>query len=370
MRDIVEAIAEWTNAGEAFALATVVSTWSSAPRQPGASMAVAQSGEVVGSVSGGCVESAVYEVARDVLGDGQTRLASYGVADADAFEAGLTCGGGIEVLVQLVDPHSPEPFSVVLKAIQDRLPVAMVTALPGQPAAPGRTPPSGRLVVLTEEHQGLVVNRAADQALADRARSMLAYGTSGVVHVGCAGQQRHDEVAAFVHSFAPPPRMLVFGAIDFATALSRAGKFLGYHVTVCDARPIFATRRRFPDADEVVVDWPHRFLADAVVDERTVICVLTHDPKFDVPLLKHALTTPAGYIGVMGSRRTHDDRTARLLDEGVNEDQLARLHSPIGLDLGARTPEETAISIVSEIIANSWGGSGAPLHATSGLIHR
>jgi xanthine dehydrogenase accessory factor len=163
--------------------------------------------------------------------------------------------------------------------------------------------------------------------------------------------------------------MYVFGAIDFAAAVARVGKFLGYHVTVCDARPVFATRARFPDADEVVVDWPHRFLAGVEVDQRTVIAVLTHDPKFDVPALEVALRTPAGYIGAMGSRRTHEDRTARLREAGLTDEELARLRSPIGLDLGARTPEETAVSIAAELIQLRWGGSGRALTDTEGRIH-
>ena len=174
----------------------------------------------------------------------------------------------------------------------------------------------------------------------------------------------------FIASHAPKAHLIVFGAVDFSAALVRVGKLLGFKVTVCDARPVFATRKRFPDADEVVVDWPHRWLAKQAVDPRTVIVVLTHDPKFDVPALAEALRTPAGYIGAMGSRRTHDDRTARLREAGVSEDDLARIHSPIGLDLGARTPEETAISIAAEIIQQRWGGSGSRLSATAGPIHR
>ena len=195
----------------------------------------------------------------------------------------------------------------------------------------------------------------------DDARGMLAQGLTGVRRYGEHGERRGDELAVFVHSFAPPPRMLVFGAIDFAAAVARAGKFLGYRVTVCDARPIFATEARFPDADEVVVDWPHRYLAKTPVDSRTVICVLTHDPKFDVPVLEVALRTQAGYIGAMGSRRTHEDRLYRLREAGLTEDELARLRSPIGLDLGARTPEETAVSVAAELIQLRWGGSGRPL---------
>jgi xanthine dehydrogenase accessory factor len=173
----------------------------------------------------------------------------------------------------------------------------------------------------------------------------------------------------FVHSFAPPPRMLVFGAIDFAAAVARVGKFLGYRVTVCDARGVFATPARFPDADEVIVDWPHRFLAKTAVDTRTVICVLTHDPKFDIPVLEVALRTPAGYVGAMGSRRTHADRLDRLREAGLSESELSRLRSPIGLDLGARTPEETAVSIAAELIRLRWGGTGQALTDTLGRIH-
>ena len=208
-----------------------------------------------------------------------------------------------------------------------------------------------------------------DQAVDDDARGMLAQGLTAVRHYGEHGERRGDDLSVFVQSFAPPPQMLVFGAIDFAAAVARAGKFLGYHVIVCDARPVFATRARFPDADEVVVEWPHRYLARTPVDERTVICVLTHDPKFDVPVLEVALRTPAGYIGAMGSRRTHDDRLARLREAGLAEDELARLRSPIGLDLGARTPEETAVSVAAELIQLRWGGSGRPLTDTAGRIH-
>jgi xanthine dehydrogenase accessory factor len=209
-----------------------------------------------------------------------------------------------------------------------------------------------------------------DEAVDEDVRGMLAQGVTGVRRYGEHGERLGDELAVFVNSFAPPPRMLVFGAIDFAAAVARVGKFLGYHVTVCDARPVFATRSRFPDADEVVVDWPHRFLAGTEVDARTVICVLTHDPKFDVPVLEVALRTPAGYIGAMGSRRTHEDRLERLHAIGLTEAELARLRSPIGLDLGARTPEETAISIAAELIQLRWGGTGAALTSTEGRIHR
>ncbi|MEO9151521.1 MAG: XdhC family protein, partial [Lapillicoccus sp.] len=214
----------------------------------------------------------------------------------------------------------------------------------------------------------------ADAAIVDDARGLLASGHSETLTYGPDGERRGEGMRVFVSVHAPAARMLVFGAIDFAAACARVGKFLGYQVTVCDARPIFATASRFPEADEVVVEWPHRYLQGELdadrVDERTVLCVLTHDPKFDVPLLEVALRMPdVAYIGAMGSRRTHDDRMERLREIGLTEPELARLSSPIGLDLGARTPEETAVSIAAEIIAVRWGGRGHRLTAVDGPIH-
>jgi xanthine dehydrogenase accessory factor len=221
---------------------------------------------------------------------------------------------------------------------------------------------------------GTLGSSRADDAVADDARGLLASGRSDTLTYGPDGERRGEGMRVFVASYAPRPRMLVFGAIDFAAAVAHVGHFLGYEVTVCDARPVFATRSRFPSADEVVVTWPHRYLADEVaagrVDRRTVICVLTHDPKFDVPVLEIALRLPeVGYVGAMGSRRTHDDRLQRLREAGLGEQELARLSSPIGLDLGARTPEETAVSIAAEIIALQWGGRGDRLAQRQGPIH-
>jgi xanthine dehydrogenase accessory factor len=214
----------------------------------------------------------------------------------------------------------------------------------------------------------LGTDRLTDTVGAD-ARGFLESGTTGFLHYGPEGERLGEGIDVFVNSMAPAPRMYIFGAIDFSASLCRVGKLLGFRVTVCDAREIFATARRFPEADEVVVDWPHRWLASQPVDSRTVICVLTHDPKFDVPALEVALRSNAGYVGAMGSRRTHEDRLRRLKEAGVSDDEIARLHSPIGLDLGARTPEETAISIAAEVISDRWGGSGERLRTTDGPIH-
>ena len=364
MRDILDQITKWWDSGETFGLATVVNTFRSAPRDPGAALAVSGGGEVVGSVSGGCVEGAVYELAREVCETGQPVLQTYGISDDAAFDVGLTCGGIIELFVEPVSRERFLGLGDVAAAIRDEVPVAVATVISG-PGVLG-----ARRIIRADAATGtLGAGDRLDEAVDDDARGMLAQGLTGVRHYGEHGERRLDDLSVFVQSFAPPPRMLVFGAIDFAAAVARAGKFLGYRVTVCDARPIFATHARFPDADEVIVDWPHRYLAQTPIDSRTVICVLTHDPKFDVPVLEVALRTPAGYIGAMGSRRTHDDRLARLREAGLTEDELTRLRSPIGLDLGARTPEETAVSVAAELIQLRWGGSGHPLTDTTGRIH-
>ncbi|GAA3733804.1 xanthine dehydrogenase accessory factor [Spinactinospora alkalitolerans] len=365
MRDIRNAIADLYATGETFALATVIDTYRSSPREAGAAMAVSASGEVIGSVSGGCVEGAVYELAQEVIRTGTPVRERYGVSDDEAFAVGLTCGGTLHVLVEPIDPPRHPQLGEIIAAVNEHRPVAVATVVSG----PG--PLGARRIVWPERAEGGLGTERLDAAVDDDARGMLAQGRTGTLRYGADGQRRGDELEVFVQSFAPAPRMLVFGAIDFAAAVANIGSYLGYRVTVCDARPVFATSKRFPQADEVVVMWPHRYLAEieAEIDERTAICVLTHDPKFDVPVLEVALRSRAGYIGAMGSRRTHDDRMARLREVGVAERDLARLRSPIGLDLGARTPEETAVSIAAELIQTRWGGSGRPLTAVDGPIH-
>jgi xanthine dehydrogenase accessory factor len=365
MRDVIDELEAWWSAGETVGVGTVIGTWKSAPRQPGASMLVGPDGTAVGSVSGGCVEGAVYELAQAVRESGAPLLQRYGVSDDDAFAVGLTCGGIIDVFVERVDRGSFPELGDVAHDIRQGRPVAVATLVAGPDAERvGR-----RLVVRPGEASGTLGTDRLDDAVRDDVEGMLLQGRTGTLHYGRDGERRGDEVSVFVASYAPRPRMIVFGAIDFAAAVARMGSFLGYRVTVCDARPTFATAKRFPDADEVVVEWPHRYLAGTDVDPRTVVCVLTHDPKFDVPLLEIALRMPVAYVGAMGSRRTNDDRLEQLRERGLTEDELARLHAPIGLDLGARTPEETAVSVAAEIISARWGGSGAQLRGTSGAIH-
>ena len=256
-------------------------------------------------------------------------------------------------------------FDELRAAIEAERPVALATIVDGEGV--------GRKVLVRPGHDplGSLGDPDLDRVVVRDALGELAAGTTGIRHYGSHGEAREQAVSVFVESFAPPPQLLVFGAVDFTGALARLGKVLGYRVTVCDAREVFATTQRFPFADEVVVDWPHRLL-ERVGDElgpRDAICVLTHDPKFDVPAVKAALGTRVGYLGAMGSRRTTDDRNRRLREEGVTDDELQRVMAPIGLDLGARTPEETAVAIVAEIIASRTGREAPSLRDRDGSIH-
>jgi xanthine dehydrogenase accessory factor len=371
VRDVLSELMAWYDAGETIGVGTVVATFQSAPRPAGASMLVGPEGTAVGSVSGGCVEGAVYDLAETVVASGEPVLQRYGVSDDDAFAVGLTCGGILDVWVEKVSRETFPELGDVAADIEAGTPVALATVIEHpDPAWLGR-----RLVVRPDQAAaGSLGSPRADDAVRDDAIGLLAAGHNATLTYGPDGERRGEGMRVFVWAFAPKPRLLVFGAIDFAAAVARVGAFLGYHVTVCDARPVFATTSRFPDADEVVVDWPHRYLTAeheaGRLDPRTVLTVLTHDPKFDVPLLEVALRLPElAYVGAMGSRRTHDDRLARLREAGLTEDEIGRLSSPIGLDLGARTPEETAISIAAEIIAGRWGGSGERLAHTEGRIH-
>ncbi|MFC8145340.1 XdhC family protein [Streptomyces paradoxus] len=369
MLDIAEELNRWVGQGRDFAVATVVAVGGSAPRQPGAALAVDADGTAIGSVSGGCVEGAVYELCEQALRDGETVLERFGYSDDDAFAVGLTCGGVIDILVTPVraaDPVRPVVASALAAAAEGEAAV-VARIVSGPPELTGRA----LLVRPDGSHDGgFGAHPELDRTVAAEAGAFLDSGRTGTLEIGERGSRCGAPLTVLVESSVPAPRMIVFGAIDFAAALVRIGKFLGHHVTVCDARPVFATRTRFPEADEIVVEWPHRYLERTDVDARTVLCVLTHDAKFDVPLLKLALRLPVAYVGAMGSRRTHLDRNARLREVGVTDLELSRLRSPIGLDLGARTPEETALSIAAEIVAARRGGSGVSLTGAHTPIHR
>ncbi|MFG2465664.1 XdhC family protein [Streptomyces canus] len=368
MLNIADTLHRWCREARPFALATVVDVTGSAPLPVGTSVAVDEDGNAVGSISGGCVEGAVHELCRQVLQDrGVPRRASFGYSDDDALAVGLTCGGELDILVQRIDPATRPHLGDALTEVVHSRPAAVAQVVDGPDDLLGPT-----LGVFGDDDSahGRVDGGPADRAVADRARALLRAGRTARVDIGGTGDGCPERLSVLVHVAAARPRMLIFGAVDFAAALSQAGRFLGYRVTICDARPVFATAARFPHADEVAVDWPHRYLERTEVDGRTAVCVLTHDAKFDIPLLRLALDLPVAYVGAMGSRRTHDERLRLLREQGVTEDRLARLRSPIGLDLGARTPEETAISITAEIIARAHRGTGRPLTRTTGPIHR
>ncbi len=317
MRDILPTLARWHADGRRVAIATVVERRGSAPRDPGASLALNDLGEIAGSVTGGCVEPSVIREAQEVLEGAPARLREYGIADDDAFEVGLSCGGTVGILIAALDTSLVPALD---EAVREDRPAALTMTASGESAGAQRL------------HDG------ADGPVA----RLLARGESALVDL--------DGTPVFVHALAPRPALYIFGAIDHAAALARVGKLLGYRVTVCDARARFVTPERFPQADELVVEWPDRFLRSAPVDETTAICVLTHDEKFDVPALVAALETPAAYIGAMGSKVTTADREERLRAEGVGDAGIARIHAPIGLAIGARSPEEVAVAIGAEIV--------------------
>jgi xanthine dehydrogenase accessory factor len=347
MREIAQELRGW--ADRPHAIATVIGVRGSAPRPLGATLAVDGDGRALGNVSGGCVEGAVYELARQALADGQPSRAVFGYSDDEAFAVGLTCGGEIEVLVRPADALDRR-----VAGAAEPLAVARIVAGPEDLLGRG-------LALLTDGVSGTVGDAALDAAITQRARTAL--------ELGAGGRARLGPVEVFIDVWASRPELLIYGAIDYAAALAQVGAFVGYRVTVCDARAVFATAERFPAAHEVVVDWPHRHLARTATDARTAIVVLTHDAKFDVPLLIEALGRECGYVGALGSRRTDAARRERLRAAGVTEERLAALRSPIGLNLGARTPEETALSIAAEIVALRTGADGRALRASSGPIH-
>lgn len=384
MLDLIPSLGTWAPAlaGQPFAVATIVRASGSVPRPVGTSMLVSADGAVLGSLSGGCVEGAVVAAALEAMDDGATRLETFGFSAADAFAAGLTCGGELDVYIEPANLDRTCPLGEAVRqlaAYGPDEPVALVRRLDGRagggssavvlpdPGSPGVTGHPG-LAALLEGSQGTGLAPAA------RLGSFLRSGATGVLDLGGAGLCAGG-AAVLVESRLAPPRLLVFGANDFSAALLPAAKPLGYLVTLVDARPAFASQARFSAADEVVTAWPHQYLAAEAatgrVDSRTVICVLTHDPKFDIPLLETALGLRVAFIGALGSRRSHAQRVDSLLDRGVRPERIAQLHSPLGLDIGAVTPAEVAVSVLAEIIAaRNPAASHQPLRETSGPIHR
>ena len=340
MKDIVPRLRAWEQQGKRYALATLIKVDRSAPKPPGAAMAVCEDGAVAGSVSGGCVESALHDEAVAVIESGVPKNVSYGITDAEGFEVGLACGGQLHLFIDR--PTLPDGL---LDAIQGNRPVAAATVVSGSAAGQRVVIEPGQAVPVTSPLQGLFKD-----AIVGDAERLLSRHVSEL--------KSYPEGDVFIQTFSPSPEMYVFGAADFSAAVARIGKFLGFHVSVIDPRAVFATQERFPDADEVVVEWPDKFLARAPIDPGTAICILTHDPKFDIPALIYALKTEAGYIGAMGAKHTNEERFRKLREAGCTEEQLARIHAPIGLDIGGKSPEETAVSIAAQIVAFRNGKTG------------
>ena len=348
MREVLPDIERWRERGERIALATVIATRRSAPRPVGSKLAVSESGEMAGSVSGGCVENEVFGYACEVLGGAQPQILTYGISDDLALTVGLPCGGEIDVFVET---PGEELLALLARVIESEERAVLFTVVEGERL--------GSALLATEG--GDRVGDAPEEALA-RFDEVLRAGRNRLLEL-------EDGRKVFAEVYGPPPRLVVIGAVDTAEALCAAAKLLGWRTIVADARSKFATKERLPSADEVLVAWPQDALAHVQPDHQTAIVVLTHDDKFDVPALVGALETEAFYIGALGSRRNQERRRERLVEEGVDEDQLERIAGPSGLDVGADTPAETALSILAEAMATRAGRGGGPLRESSGRIH-
>ena len=331
MRDVMAEIDRWREAGEAVALATVVQAWGSAPRRPGSKMALSGSGQIAGSVSGGCVENAVVEAGREVLAGGRPRLLHFGVSDENAWSVGLACGGTIEVFVE---PLSPEFYEPLRDAAAGQRAAALATVIAGSDDL------LGQKLLLVDG--GTTVGALPEEAVA-AARAALAAGSSRRAAIA--------DAEIFIDVCTPPLRLVVVGGVHIAIPLIALAKTLGFQTILVDPRETFGNATRFPHADRIVSEWPDRALSELRLDPSTAVAVLTHDPKLDDPALMTALPSPAFYVGVLGSSRTQEKRRSRLREAGLTEDALARLYGPIGLDLGGSSPEEIALSVLAQIVA-------------------
>lgn len=355
--------ADWRRDGHRVVVATLVERFGSAPLDPGAQMLIDDSGRIEGSVTGGCVEAALVGEAQTVLAGGPPRLITYGISDEEAVGVGLMCGGTVRVFVHEPRPEARRPLEEAAAAIGEGIPVALTTLLDGEAAG-------SKMVVFADRVAGgLGAGERLDRSVTAEARGFLDEGVSTVRHYGSGGEVMGSGLSVYIQAFSTRPEMVIFGAIDFSAAMAKIAAELGYQVTICDARAPFLASPRFSEAADVAVEWPDDFLAGHPLGPRDSVLIFTHDPKFDEPALVSALDGEAGYIGALGSRNTHEKRLARLRAGGVSEADLARIHSPCGLDIGARTPTETAISILAEMIAFRSGRSGISLQTTTGPIH-
>ncbi|MDM4719540.1 XdhC family protein [Micromonospora sp. WMMA1363] len=359
IRHVAPTLRRWCTADTRFAVATVVGVSGDAPCAVGTVMAIAATGEVAGGVAGGCVDGAVFTAAQDVIGSGRAHRNRYAHQGAGSSMVGLACRGEIDVVVL---PAAVDVVAPLLDRLLANQPVASALVLPADPSAV--------LLVVADPHGmwGSSGDAGVDEMVAHRLRALASTGGTQVERLVDTGGRPMDVLCV---GHRPAPRMLVYGMSPVARAVSQLGRFLGFDVTVCDPRPVFVRAAHFPDAHQVVCDWPHRHLSSVDVDARTAIVVLSHDDRHETELLSLALRGPAGYVGVMGSRDTHRERLVRLAAAGLTEHELWRLRAPIGLDLGARTPQETAVSICAELVITAGaGGTGRPLTDTDGPIHR
>jgi xanthine dehydrogenase accessory factor len=353
---------EWLEQGHRTVVASLIETLGSAPLDPGAEMLVDDTMRIEGSVTGGCVEGALVEVAQEILAGGAPRVVQYGISDDMAADVGLMCGGTVRLFVAELTEQSIEPLRAVAEALEAQTPVALATVLDGESA--------GRKMAVSDAHTvgGLGLSQL-DHSVRRDALGCLDQGLTTIRSYSAAGEVMGSDIRVYIQGFAAPPRMVIFGAIDFSVAVATLAREVGYRVTICDARQAFISSSRFSRVAEIEVDWPDRYLAGQQLDERDVVLVFTHDAKFDEPALIAALESGAGYIGALGSRRTHEERLERLRGRGVGEEALSRIAAPCGLDIGARTPAETAISVLAEILALRAHRSGERLGETSGPIH-
>ncbi|HVW48237.1 MAG TPA: XdhC family protein [Solirubrobacterales bacterium] len=362
-RRIAAVAAEWLRGGRRVVAALLVGVEGSAPLEPGAMMLVADDGAIEGSITGGCVEAALVEEARAVLAGGPPRTAIYGISDELAGSVGLTCGGTVHVFVHELSGDAAEVEASARDAAAAGRPVAIATLLDGAGAG-------GKLAVVDGEAVGGFGGpELLDHSVARDAAGMLAQGRSGIRHYGEDGATLGTALAVHIHVYAPPPKMLIFGAIDFSAALAEIAAGIGYEVTIADPRVPFLGSPRFERAATTLAVWPEDAFDRVELGPRDAVLVFTHDPKFDQPALLGALEADVGYVGALGSRKTTADRLRRLREAGLGEEKLARLHAPCGLDIGAATPEEVAISVLAEVIAERSGRGGASLSEGSDAIH-
>lgn len=360
MKDILPALDRWHAAGKRAAIATVTRVWGSSPRPAGARMAVAEGGDFVGSVSAGCVEADVFDEAERVIASGLPTLRHFGISDEQALNVGLSCGGEIDVWIEpdwTADPASARLATELRRCLDEERDACLVTLV--QESSPARH----ALLLRDGVRVGSLGVDALDAAAATRAPALLDTGVAESVEQGLPGGAT---ARLFFDPYPAPPSLVIFGGTQIAIPLVSFAKRCGFRVTVVDGRPRFAVAARFAEADRVLLAWPEEAAEQVRIDGSTYVAVLNHDPKFDEPAIKVALSRGARYVGAIGSRRTRAQHTARLREQGVPEADLERIHGPIGLDIGARTPEETAISILAEIIAERYGRTGGMLSRLGG----